>query len=286
MPDVAPPLVSVIVPTHDRPDLLASAMQSILNQSIDAFEVIVIDDASSPPAAIPDDARFRLIRLDTRTGVANARNCGLSAANADLVCFLDDDDLMTPVRLQIAVDHAADPVTVCAGGQIGLRTSSVRTLTGDVSDTILDTATPYLGCVSVQRSIAPPFDVRFDACEDVDWFLRLAASHRFVTTKRVGLLWRSHDDARPVLDAAARLAGSRRLLEIHSAYFARHRRAGAYSWFRVATYAQQMRRPGAAMSAAVRSAMLQPTPSSLLRSWRVVTAALHRSSPTTGEASH
>jgi glycosyltransferase involved in cell wall biosynthesis len=95
------PLVSVIVPTYNCADFVATAVQSVLNQTERDFEVIVVDDGST------DDtdtalARFgdaiRVVRR-ANTGVAAARNAGLALARGDWIAFLDADDYWVPTRL-------------------------------------------------------------------------------------------------------------------------------------------------------------------------------------------
>ena len=103
------PLVSVILPTCDRPAGVRGALESVLNQDYGHLEVVVVDDASAVSAeaalaSLADDPRVRITRLPRRTGAAGARNAGLALAAADLVAFLDDDDRWHPqkVRRQVA----------------------------------------------------------------------------------------------------------------------------------------------------------------------------------------
>lgn len=105
------PLVSVVVPTHNRPGRLAGALGSVLRQTYRRLEVLVVDDASDQPVdavveqAAAGDQRVRLLRLPVNGGAAAARNHGLDAARGDLVAFLDDDDRWLPDKLARQVDH-------------------------------------------------------------------------------------------------------------------------------------------------------------------------------------
>lgn len=98
------PRVSVIVPTHNRPDLLREALDSLCAQTFQAWEAVVVDDASNPPAA-PDvgDARIRIIRHSSAQGGAAAKNSGIQNARGDLLAFLDDDDCYQATYLERAV---------------------------------------------------------------------------------------------------------------------------------------------------------------------------------------
>ncbi|MGD8884679.1 MAG: glycosyltransferase family A protein, partial [Gammaproteobacteria bacterium] len=82
--------------TYNRNDLLPRAIKSVLAQSRDDFEIIVVDNANDPlvkdvVAGFSDD-RINLIQDSTRRGAAVARNIGVAHARSDLIAFLDDDD--------------------------------------------------------------------------------------------------------------------------------------------------------------------------------------------------
>ena len=95
--------VSVIIPTHDRPEWLRSSISSVLQQTFQDLEVIVIDDASTVP--VDDvigsfhDTRIHYMRLEKSQGVAAARNVGLKHSQGKYIAFLDDDDSWLPPKL-------------------------------------------------------------------------------------------------------------------------------------------------------------------------------------------
>ena len=97
------PRVSVILPTHNRPDLLRDAIESLLSQTYTDWEAMIVDDASDPAAELPVDQRFRALRHQTSMGGAAAKNAGASVSSADILAFLDDDDLYAPSYLERAV---------------------------------------------------------------------------------------------------------------------------------------------------------------------------------------
>ncbi len=116
------PNVSVIIPTHNRPQLVALAVQSALNQTYENLEVLVVDDASDEPVALPDHPRLRVIRLDEGVGGAGARNIGTQSARGRWITYLDDDDRLLPDMVKVsltAIDSAAvePPVGVISGIQ-------------------------------------------------------------------------------------------------------------------------------------------------------------------------
>ena len=101
------PRVSVILPVHNRADVLPRAIQSVLDQELRDFELIVIDDGSTDGSAeVADsfgDERIRLIRLERNRGGNVARNEGVRAARAPLIAFLDSDDRYLPNKLSWTV---------------------------------------------------------------------------------------------------------------------------------------------------------------------------------------
>jgi len=97
------PQFSVIVPVYNRADTLARALKSVLAQTFQDFEIVVIDDGSKDdPQSVCDsfdDPRIRCIRQDNRGGGA-ARNAGIDAARGRFVAFLDSDDEFLPQHLE------------------------------------------------------------------------------------------------------------------------------------------------------------------------------------------
>ncbi len=98
------PLFSVVIPTYGRPRFLAQAVASVLAQTVDNVECVVVDDGSRVPLIPPDNPRVRLIRRDVNGGPAAARNTGVAHARGRYLAFLDDDDCFTPERLAVALE--------------------------------------------------------------------------------------------------------------------------------------------------------------------------------------
>lgn len=94
-------LVSIVLPTKDRPRELARAVRTVLAQTHEDWELLVVDDASEPAAAIGvNDPRIHVHRHDTPRGVSAARNMALASARGEWVALLDDDDLWAPEKLE------------------------------------------------------------------------------------------------------------------------------------------------------------------------------------------
>jgi glycosyltransferase involved in cell wall biosynthesis len=94
------PLVSVIIPTRNRAHLLHRTLESVLKQSSENLEVIVVDDGSTEAVAASADPRVRVLRSPKPTGVSAARNRGIAGARGEWIAFCDDDDLWAPNKLQ------------------------------------------------------------------------------------------------------------------------------------------------------------------------------------------
>ncbi len=98
--------VSVIIPTYNRKDKLGDAIKSVLNQTFEDFEIIVVNDAGEDVTDLVsnmDDERVRLISHEENRGLAAARNTGLRNAKGKYIAFLDDDDVFYTNHLDVAV---------------------------------------------------------------------------------------------------------------------------------------------------------------------------------------
>ncbi|MEL6131401.1 MAG: glycosyltransferase, partial [Cyanobacteria bacterium J06628_4] len=65
---MSPPLLSIIIPTYNRPELLPRALKSVLSQTLSDIEVIVVDDGSTPAVRLPTQARLRVVHLKPNQG--------------------------------------------------------------------------------------------------------------------------------------------------------------------------------------------------------------------------
>jgi succinoglycan biosynthesis protein ExoO len=106
------PVVSVITANFDGAAHLPAAIGSVLNQTLGALELIIVDDASSDDSAViaaaaaEKDSRVRLLVQDRNAGPGAARNRAIAAARGRFVAILDSDDLMAPDRLHRLVARA------------------------------------------------------------------------------------------------------------------------------------------------------------------------------------
>ena len=93
-------LISVIVPVYNRSNVIARTISSVLAQTYQNFELIIIDDGSTDDLDKEiskfSDKRILFLKLSKNKGVAAARNFGISNSNGQAIVFLDSDDELYP----------------------------------------------------------------------------------------------------------------------------------------------------------------------------------------------
>ena len=123
------PTVSVVIPTYNRADLLPRAIDSVLDQTHDDLELVVVDDGSTDntEAVVEsyDDPRVRYVAHETNRGANVARNTGIEAADGEYVAFLDSDDEWRPRKLELQLDRVTDGTWVGAYCDAETRTAGL-----------------------------------------------------------------------------------------------------------------------------------------------------------------
>jgi glycosyltransferase involved in cell wall biosynthesis len=202
------PLVSVVVPTYNRPEKLLAAVESIAAQTYPNVELVVVDDCSATPAqsvltgAVPESLTYSCIRHEENRGANAARNTGIRAANGDIVSFLDDDDRWDPDKTATEVEQfAADSaVGVVLHGQRMLRNGRITNLrTPDVSgDATVGLLRGKVGAtfssIAVRRSVVDDAglpDEALPSWQDREWLIRLSEHCKFAVQSEPLVLRRS-----------------------------------------------------------------------------------------------
>lgn len=101
-------LVSVIIPTYNCAHFLPDSLGSVLSQTYDFYEIIVVDDGStdnSKEVLNPFMQKIKYIKLEQNRGLPAARNVGIQSAQGKYIAFLDADDLWLPEKLQADMEH-------------------------------------------------------------------------------------------------------------------------------------------------------------------------------------
>ncbi len=181
------PLVSVIIPTQNRRDLVCEAVASVLAQRDAVAEVIVIDDGSTDGTAAalePFGARIRRAQQSAR-GVSAARNAGARLARGDRLAFLDSDDLWRPEKLarQLAFHARMPALRASQTGEIWIRNGvrvnpcrHHRKPDGDIFALSVARCVVSPSGVMLRRDLFDSlggFDEGLPVCEDYDLWLRL-----------------------------------------------------------------------------------------------------------------
>jgi glycosyltransferase involved in cell wall biosynthesis len=123
------PEISVVIPAHNSAITLRETLESVLAQTLQDLEVIVIDDGSTDDTATlavsTDDPRVRVVSVPNG-GVSRARNIGIEESKANLIAFLDADDLWEPEKLQrqLSVLNSRAEVGICVTGAISIDSAS------------------------------------------------------------------------------------------------------------------------------------------------------------------
>lgn len=193
------PLISVVIPTYNRPTRLRRAVETVLAQTYDEVELLVVDDHSEMPAretlsdvSFDEIARVEHVRHETNRGANAARNTGIEAANGKFVAFLDDDDLWEPEKLerQMSVFSKSGPdVGLVYTGRRYVDAEGNELLTetpvnrGDVTKAILcGGAIAEFSAVMVRANVVSKAglpDERFPSWQDREWYLRLSLHCEF-----------------------------------------------------------------------------------------------------------
>ena len=185
------PEVSVIVPTYNRCAMLLEAIDSVLAQSFESFELIVIDDGSTDGTAEHLARVGRDIRVDRidHRGPAAARNRGVELARAPLIAFLDSDDLWSPRKLerQLAFMRENPGCAISQTNEIWIRNGRRvnpglrhRKRAGDIFFASLRTCLISMSATMMRTDVfraCGGFDEIMEAAEDYDLWLRILIDH-------------------------------------------------------------------------------------------------------------
>ncbi|MBC2733856.1 MAG: glycosyltransferase [Desulfobacteraceae bacterium] len=182
------PRVSVIIPTYNRSWCLSEAIDSVLSQTFQNIELIVVDDGSTDetPALLSHYGdHLRVLRQSNR-GVSAARNGGIQAARGNLIAFLDSDDTWQPGKLARQVDFfdTHPDAMICQTEETWIRRGvrvnpkrRHRKLSGWIFEASLALCLVSPSAVMMRRELLEGmggFDESLPACEDYDLWLRVS----------------------------------------------------------------------------------------------------------------
>ena len=181
--------VSVVIPTLNRCDFLKRALSSVLMQTVEPDEVIVIDNGSSDQTDIMLSTSFPNVKyfVERKKGVSAARNKGIRLAQSNWIALLDSDDSWTPMKIEkqlqlanqnsnLRIIHTNE--TWYRNGKLLNQMKKHKKLGGNIFKKSLE-----LCCVSPSSSIIKKdvfkdygfFDEELQVCEDYDMWIRITA---------------------------------------------------------------------------------------------------------------
>lgn len=221
------PRVSIIIPTFNRLALLREALDSIAAQTFTDYEVIVIDDGSTEDIAggVADHPTRPIVIRQTRSGPAAARNRGVAEAKAEIVAFLDSDDLWEPTKLEVFLDTMVrrPNASIVYGPMhpIDANRNSVPGRTKPCHDGDITVALFLSSFVHVPTVVCPRqllvesggFNPDLPVCEDYDLWLRLSDRHEFALVPKPLAHRRLHGDRLSKSSMARNLAVKARVLK-------------------------------------------------------------------------
>ncbi|RMF48329.1 MAG: glycosyltransferase [Deltaproteobacteria bacterium] len=201
------PRVSVLMPCFNARPWLEEAVASVLGQSFDDFELLVVDDGSTDGSQDVvesfSDPRVRLIRHPKNLGIVAALNNGLEACKGDYVARMDADDICLPHRLarQVAFMDAHHEVVACGSWQESFGNGSARVWKspqghGEILSTLVFESCLYHPTMMIRRNVFSDQGIRYDEryrhAEDYELWSRLHDAGAFANLGEVLLRYRLH----------------------------------------------------------------------------------------------
>ena len=186
------PLVSVIIPTFNRANVIKRAVISVLNQTSSDFECIVVDDGSTDKtdSVLSEfSSKIRVVKTENR-GVAAARNFGAELAEGKFIAFLDSDDEWKKEKLSRQISYMkesglkisqTDEIWMRNGKFVNKSRKYIRP-SGDIFYKCLEVCAVTPSSVVMERELFfdyGGFDESFPVCEDFDLWLRMSPKEKF-----------------------------------------------------------------------------------------------------------
>lgn len=216
------PLVSVIVPTYNRPGMLKIAIESILAQTYKHIEIIVVNDGETDVSNIIQPIKYNIVYVKhaRNRGLAAARNTGIKVAAGKYIAYLDDDDIFYPDHIETLVNFLENNDYKVAysdaykvnqklknGHYVTVNREIVYSYDFDYDSILVDNLLPVL-CLVHEKScldVSGLFDEDLYMHEDWDLWIRLSRNFKFGHVKKFTCEYTSRDDGTSMI-------GSRRPL--------------------------------------------------------------------------
>jgi len=223
--------VSVVIPTYNRGSYLPRAIDSVLEQTYDDLEPVVVDDGSTDdtPEIIDqyEDPRIEYIQHETNRGANAARNTGIEVASGSYLSLLDSDDRFHPQYLEKTISRFEssdrdDFVGVFTSFRVieeDESTKEIQAKEGQIQSLEMfeDGRVGTFSCVTFETDIFEKIgllDEDLVSCQDLDFYIRVLKEYNMIGINEVLVDYYSHDGNLST-DVERRLEGQKAVLDKH-----------------------------------------------------------------------
>lgn len=202
------PLISILTPVYNREQYIGAAIESVQQQSVQDWEMLIVDDASIDKTVAvvkryqADDQRIKLIEKPNNSGISATRNCGLQEVQGKYIAMLDSDDVCFPDRfekqLSFLKTHPKVGVVGAWAQHIG---RSNRQFTPQATDEVLRARTLYRcpfvhSSTMVRTAIIEQHQLRYredyPAANDYNFWVKIAPYTKFYNLQEYLVWYRTH----------------------------------------------------------------------------------------------
>ena len=282
-------LLTIIIPTYGRPQLLLRAVNSALAQKLasgdESIEVLVIDDGSPEPPVLPTHPCLKVVRLPVNKGGAAARNEGARRARGKYITYLDDDDQLLPEMAKTALSALQGDACQSLPQPVGvLGGIEVINQVGDITETRLPPVLPkgsHFGLEEIDPSKSflckqtlviekdvllaiGGFDENFQSRVHSELFLRLNQACSLLGLPVATYRLMAHQGVRVSGNLTLRQQSFEQLVSKHRALFEAHPKQFAHFLYRHAQKSFLLGQKSAALRALVWAFRVQPFHSTLV----------------------
>lgn len=251
------PEITVVITTYKRPvEVVMRAVDSVLRQTFENFELLIIDDSPNEYCGREEvaqaiaglgDKRIRYIQQEKNMGACIARNRGITEARAEYICFLDDDDEHAEDKLQLQYD-AIKRMDV---GLVTCRTKIVNDVTGKEKHSRKKTYNGYvykkLICSNFMPLSAPllkkecfeqcgMFNPEMPASQDIEMWLRITKKYPIYVIEKELYIQHIHSGERLTTNPQKKLIGIQKVMEYNMEYLQENVRVYSIFLFRQVKY--------------------------------------------------
>lgn len=222
--------ISVVIPTYNRADLVGKAVRSVLGQTYQNFEIIVVDDASKDGTeeAVRSikDPRIKYIRHAENQGGAAARNTGIQNSASEFIAFLDSDDEWLSDKLEKQMAHflkldESYGLVYCGFSHVDENNHKLGQFTPVLrgqftNDLLVENCVGTFSTVLIRKSVLSQvngLDAAMKSCQDWDLFIRLSKVCHFDFLPEPLVLYHVEGDPQRISGNASSIVRGHRLIE-------------------------------------------------------------------------